>query len=86
MINMGPLTPALSVEEIVRIGYSIAIFPAVCISAAMLSIQDALKRFKETGSSPIAHPDQIMQVFATFNKFMGVPYYNELEEKYRSGE
>ncbi len=86
MINMGPLTPALSVEEIVKIGYSIAIFPAVCISAAMLAIQDALRKFMDTGASPIAHPDQIMQVFGTFNKFMGVPYYNELEEKYKSTE
>jgi 2-methylisocitrate lyase-like PEP mutase family enzyme len=86
LINMGPLTPALSLDEIVRIGYAIAIFPAVCISAAMLAIQDALKRFKETGASPIAHPDQIMQVFGAFNKFMGVPYYNELEAKYKSVE
>jgi 2-methylisocitrate lyase-like PEP mutase family enzyme len=85
MINMGPLTPALTLEEIGRIGYKIAIFPAVCIGAATLAIQDALKRFRETGASPISHPDQIMQVFGTFNKFMGVPYYNALEEKYKTG-
>ncbi len=49
LINMGPLTPLLSVEEIIRIGYAIAIFPAVCIGPAMLAIQDGLKHFKETG-------------------------------------
>jgi len=86
LINMGPLTPLLSVEEIIRIGYSIAIFPAVCIGPAMLAIQDGLKHFKETGTSPIKDPEQMLHVFGTFNKFMGVPYYNELEEKYRSGE
>jgi 2-methylisocitrate lyase-like PEP mutase family enzyme len=85
LINMGPLTPSLTVEEIGRAGYAIAIFPAVCIGPATLAIQQALKRLWETGTSPITHPDEIMQVFATFNKFMGVPYYNGLEEKYKTG-
>ena len=82
---MGPLTPLLSVEEIIKIGYAIAIFPAVCIGPAMLAIQEGLKKFKETGTSPLKDPDQMLHVFGTFNKFMGVPYYNELEEKYKSG-
>jgi 2-methylisocitrate lyase-like PEP mutase family enzyme len=86
LINMGPLTPPLSIDEIIKIGYAIAIFPAVCIGPAMLAIQDGLRRFKETGTSPITDPNQMLQVFGAFNEFMGVPYYNELEEKYRSGQ
>jgi 2,3-dimethylmalate lyase len=85
LINMGPLTPPLSVEEIIRLGYAIAIFPAICIGAATLAIQGALKQFKETGKSSMTDPNQLIEVFGYFNRFMGVPYYNELEKKYRSG-
>jgi 2-methylisocitrate lyase-like PEP mutase family enzyme len=85
MINMGPLTPPLSVEEIARIGYAIAIFPAACIGPAMLAMQEGLKSFKETGNAPLSDSNQFLQVFGTFNKFMKVQYYNDLEEKYKSG-
>jgi len=86
LINMGPLTPPLSVQEIIRIGYGIAIFPAACIFPATLAIQEGLKKLKETGTSPIGDTEQMLQVFGTFNKFMKVPYYNELEKKYDSGD
>lgn len=85
LINMGPLTPPLSVQEIIRIGYGIAIFPAACIFPATLAIQEGLRKLKETGISPIADTEQMLQVFGTFNKFMKVPYYNELEKKYNRG-
>ncbi len=85
LINMGPLTPLLSVEEIVKIGYAIAIYPAACIGPAMLAIREGLKHLKETGNSPIKDTEQMLQVFGAFNTFMKVPYYNELEEKYKSG-
>ena len=86
LINMGPLTPPLSVEEIIKIGYAIAIFPAACIGPAVLAIQDSLKQFNSTGVSPMTDPNQLMEIFGTFNRFMGVPYYNELAEKYKSRE
>jgi 2-methylisocitrate lyase-like PEP mutase family enzyme len=86
LINMGPLTPPLSVEEIIKIGYAIAIFPAACIGPAVLAIQDSLKQFRESGTSPMTDPNQLMEIFGAFNRFMKVPHYNELEEKYKSAE
>jgi 2-methylisocitrate lyase-like PEP mutase family enzyme len=86
LINMGPLTPPLSVQEILRIGYRVAIFPAACIGPAMLAIQEGLRKFRETGTMPITDPNQMLQVFAAFNRFMKVKHYNELEEKYKSGD
>jgi 2-methylisocitrate lyase-like PEP mutase family enzyme len=85
LINMGPLTPPLSVQEIIEIGYAIAILPVVCIGPAMMAIREGLKKLKETGISPISDAKQMLELFGTFNQFMKVPYYNELEEKYKSG-
>ena len=86
MINMGPLTPPLTIKEVIELGYAVAIFPAACIGPAVLAIRGSLKQFRQSGASPMRDPNQLMEIFRTFNEFMNVPYYNELEEKYKSGK
>ena len=84
LINLGPLTPPLSVSELQDLGYAIAIYPSICIGPAVLAIQDALARFKETGTPLFAEPEQLMRLWTTFNEFLNVPQYSAMEEKYKS--
>jgi 2-methylisocitrate lyase-like PEP mutase family enzyme len=84
LINLGPLTPPLSVSELRELGYAIAIYPSICIGPAVLAIQDALARFKETGAPLFAEPDQLMRLWTSFNEFLNVPQYSALEERYKS--
>jgi len=84
MINLGPLTPPLSVLELRELGYAIAIYPSLCIGPAVLATQEALERFKETGTPAFADPDKMMRLWMFFNEFLDVPRYNAIEQKYRS--
>jgi 2-methylisocitrate lyase-like PEP mutase family enzyme len=84
LINLGPLTPPLSVAELEDLGYAIAIYPSLCIGPAVLAIQDALARFKENGTPLVAEPERLMQLWTSFNQFLNVPEYNALEERYKS--
>jgi 2-methylisocitrate lyase-like PEP mutase family enzyme len=84
LINLGPLTPPLSVSELQDLGYAIAIYPSICIGPAVLAIQDALARFKETGTPLFAEPEQLMRLWTSFNEFLNVSQHNAMEEKYKS--
>ncbi len=84
LINLGPLTPPLSVSELHEIGYAIAIYPSLCIGPAVLAIQNALARFKETGAPLFAEPEQLRRLWTFFNEFLNVPQYNAMEERYKS--
>lgn len=82
MINMGPLTPAHSVKELEDIGYRLAVFPAACLGPVVLALKKALQEFKASGNAPDL--GGYLEVFADFNRFLGVPRYRELEEHYCS--
>jgi 2-methylisocitrate lyase-like PEP mutase family enzyme len=84
LINLGPLTPPLSVSELQALGYAIAIYPSLCIAPAVLAIQDALARFKETGTPLVAEPERLMRLWTFFNEFLNVPQYEAMEQKYKS--
>lgn len=84
LINLGPLTPPLSVSELQALGYAIAIYPSLCMGPAVLAIQDALARFKETGTPKFAEPEQLARLWTFFNEFLHVPQYDALEQKYKS--
>jgi len=84
MINLGPLTPSLSVDEIRKLGYSIAIFPGICLIPAVAAIQGALRGFKENGSIPAqAGGEETPRIFAVFNEFLGANFQLALGERYR---
>lgn len=84
LINLGPLTPPLSVEEIRSLGYAIAIYPAICLGPAVLAIQEALGQLRRKGiASPMSHED-VMRVFGAFNKLLGADRFMLLDQRYRS--
>lgn len=80
IINMGPLTPNLSADELKKIGYSIAAYPGLCLVAKILACREDLKRLKETGRQ--RDFIEIVQAFPNFNQFLGDTHYSELERKY----
>jgi 2-methylisocitrate lyase-like PEP mutase family enzyme len=84
LINMSPRTPNLPVEELKEMGYAIAIFPGVCLAAAILACREDVRLLKETGRQ--REFKEVLQSFAELNEFLGVPYYNELEKKFDTSE
>jgi len=80
LINMGPRTPNLPVEELKEMGYAIAIYPGICLAAAILACREDVRLLKETGQQ--REFKEVLQSFAELNEFLGVPYYNELEKKF----
>ncbi len=82
LINMGPRTPNLSVKEVGEMGYAVAIYPAVCIAAAVSGCTEELKKFIETGRQKDL--SDWIQAFTDLNNFLGVPDYLKLENKYKS--
>jgi len=83
LINMGPRTPNLPAEELKEMGYSIAIYPGVCLAATILACRDDIRLLKETGHQK--NFKEALQSFAELNEFLGVVYYNELEKKFDKG-
>jgi len=84
LINMAPRTPSLPVERLETMGYAIAIFPAICLAATIRANMDYLNEFRKTGCPPDL--GDFLAAFMQFNQFIGVPEYNELEQKYRPEE
>ncbi|RJP68024.1 MAG: carboxyvinyl-carboxyphosphonate phosphorylmutase [Candidatus Abyssobacteria bacterium SURF_17] len=82
LINMAPRTPSLPVETLEKMGFAIAIYPAACLAATIRANLDSLRHLKETGQTQDF--GDFLSAFMEFNQFIGVPGYNELEEKFKS--
>ncbi len=82
LINMAPRTPSLPAAQLEKMGFAIAIFPAVCLAATIQANMDVLGELKETGQ-PRQFAD-FLAAFMQFNQFIGATAYDELEQKYRS--
>jgi 2-methylisocitrate lyase-like PEP mutase family enzyme len=82
LINMvGPLdgTRVLTIDEVKRTGYKIAIYPAICFHAAVHAFRERLKALKEDGigwdpSNPV-NPYELFMA-------MGLGEWTALEAKY----
>jgi 2-methylisocitrate lyase-like PEP mutase family enzyme len=80
LINIAPRTPLLTTERLEQMGYAIAIYPGICLAATIRANLQELKRLKETGRPPDF--GDFLASFMEFNQFIGVPRYNEIEQKY----
>ncbi|MBD3254924.1 MAG: carboxyvinyl-carboxyphosphonate phosphorylmutase, partial [Candidatus Lokiarchaeota archaeon] len=70
LINLSPRTPVFSVEELKTMGYSIAIYPGMCLAATILACKNDLNILKQTGK-PREFED-VIQSFSELNEFIGV--------------
>ena len=78
----GGRTPLPSLDELEKLGFGIAIFPLGPLYAAAKAVSayvDELKTAKSTASKV-----KDMITFEDFNRLIGLPEYNKLEERYRA--
>ena len=83
LINMAPLTPNLSVMELEGMGYKLAIFPGLCLAAAITAVHQEVGRLKDTGRQ--RDFSEWLQSFTDLNEWLDAPKYMGMEEKYKSG-
>lgn len=76
----GGKTPTLPVTELDRLGFKVVIFPAVCMAAAVMAMETALVRLRDTGTDwshgPVLGP---MDLF----RRVGFDWWHGLEERFR---
>jgi len=82
LVNMAPLTPNLTASELEAMGFRLAIYPGICLAAAVSACQAELARLLETGRQ--RNIEDWIGSFADLNRFLGADEFSALEEKYRS--
>ena len=82
LINMAPLTPNMTVPELEAMGYALAVFPGVCLAAAIEACQQEVKQLKETGRQ--RDFAEWRNSFSELNGWLKAPQYLELEKQYQS--
>jgi 2-methylisocitrate lyase-like PEP mutase family enzyme len=82
LINMAPLTPNLSVDELKQMGYAVAIYPGICLAASIMACREEVNSLLETGRQKDVA--QWGQSFTDLNQWLDVPHYTALEQKYTS--
>ena len=80
----GGRTPILDRKELERIGYRLAIFPALGFLAAGAAMDAAFRTLKQRGSS--VGVDTALYPFQDFSKLMGFDAISEFDRKYRDKE
>jgi len=81
LINLAPRTPDFSAEEIEDMGFSVAIYPGICICAAYSACIEELMKFKNTGRQN--NLSFWTNNFDSFNDLLDLSEYKELEAKYK---
>jgi 2-methylisocitrate lyase-like PEP mutase family enzyme len=84
MANMvvGGKTPVLPPAELETIGFKLAAYPLVLLSAAISAMQQALAALQPDANTP--PPPQVS--FEALKKVVGFPYYYAREERYLAAE
>ena len=79
MIENG-VTPNLSAKQLLKIGFRMVVFPLSGLYAATFAIKEAFVELKRTGTTKEVSKKMI--TFNEFNKFVDLPRYIDLENKY----
>ena len=79
MIEDG-VTPNLSANELLQLGYRIAVFPLSAIYSATYAMRQVLTELKNTGTTKEGR--SIMVTFKDFNQFMDLDHFANLEKRY----
>ncbi|HQI01928.1 MAG TPA: isocitrate lyase/PEP mutase family protein [Deltaproteobacteria bacterium] len=81
LINMAPRTPNVGADELHRMGYSIALYPGVCLAAIIPALREEMKVLKDTGRQK--ELQDYLEAFMALNAFLKVPEFTNLEQKYK---
>lgn len=76
----GGRTPFLPTAELEALGFAIAIYPTGPLYAAAKAVSSYVDELKNKGTT--AGKVQDMIAFEAFNQLIGLPQYNELEQRY----
>ena len=68
LISLAPRTPSLSVSELENLGYRIAIYPGICLVAAITAGLEQLHHLQDTGEQQ--NLEQWSERFAEFNAML----------------
>ena len=79
MIEDG-VTPNLSANELLQLGYRIAVFPLSAIYSATYAMRQVLTELKNTGTTKEGR--RIMVTFKDFNQFMDLDHFANLAKRY----
>lgn len=81
LINMasGGRTPAVKFSELEKLGFKIAIYPGVCMFTAVLAMEEALRKLKETETD--WHDGPVLGPMGLFER-VGIDWWLEVERKY----
>jgi len=79
MIEDG-VTPNLSAKELLKLGYTIAVFPLSAIYSATFAMRQVLTELKNSGTTKDTR--NIMVTFKDFNEFMNLDHFVDLERRY----
>lgn len=74
-------TPCLPADDLERLGFKIAIYPAMLFTTAAWAMQRELARFKAEGV--VSTPETRVR-FSEIQDIVGFPWYYDMEEKYGS--
>ncbi|HEV8404358.1 MAG TPA: isocitrate lyase/PEP mutase family protein [Nitrososphaera sp.] len=79
MIEDG-VTPTLPAQELLNLGYRIAVFPLSALYGATYAIRQVLTELKKTGGT--SETRKMMVTFKDFNRFVDLDKYMSLEKRY----
>lgn len=79
MIEDG-VTPNLAAQELLKLGYRIAVFPLSALYSATYAIREVLSELKKTGATKQTR--KMMVTFKDFNRFVDLDRYMGLEKRY----
>lgn len=79
MIEDG-VTPTIPAQELLELGYRIAVFPLSALYSATYAMREVLTELKEKGET--RQTRKMMVTFKDFNQFVGLDKYMDLEKRY----
>lgn len=79
MIEDG-VTPTLPAQDLLKLGYRIAVFPLSALYSATYAMREVLTELKQTGAT--RRTKKMMVTFKDFNRFVDLKKYMDLEKKY----
>jgi len=79
MIEDG-VTPTLSAQELLNLGYRMAVFPLSALYSATYAMRQVLTELKKTGATRVTR--KMMVTFKDFNRFVDLGKYMNLEKRY----
>ena len=79
MIEDG-ITPTLPAQELLDLGYRIAVFPLSALYSATYAMRQVLTELKKTGAT--RETQKMMVTFKDFNRFVDLHKYMDLEKRY----